>query len=62
MPRGVKNMQVKTFLWTMGAGIAVGAAAAIVLPKNRQVQKAVSMAADTVENAATQTKDYISKQ
>lgn len=55
-------MQVKTFLWTMGAGIAVGAAAAIVLPKNRQVQKAVSMAADTVENAATQTKDYISKQ
>lgn len=55
-------MQMKTFLWTMGAGIAVGAAAAIVLPKNRQVRQAVSMAADTVETAATQTKDYINKQ
>lgn len=54
-------MQVKSFVLTMGAGIAVGAAAAIVLPKNRQVRQAVNMAADTIENAAVQAKDYVSR-
>lgn len=59
--RGVRMMQVKTFLITMGAGIAVGAAAAIVLPKNRQVRHAVNMAADSIENAAVQAKDFVAR-
>lgn len=43
----------------MGAGIAVGATAAILLPKNRQVQRMVSMAADSIETAASTAKDYV---
>lgn len=52
-------MQMKSFVWTLGAGIAVGATAAIMLPKNRQVKRAVSSAADSIENAVTQTKNYV---
>lgn len=55
-------MQVKSFIMTMGAGIAVGAAAAIMLPKNKQVKQAVSTAADSIENAVSQAKDYVCKE
>lgn len=52
-------MQMRSFVWTLGAGIAVGAAAAIMLPKNRQVKQAVSTAAESIESAVTQAKDYV---
>ncbi len=52
-------MQVKSFLWTMGAGIAVGATAAMVLPKNRQVKRAVNTAANSIENAVSQARDFV---
>lgn len=52
-------MQMKTFVWTLSAGIAVGAAAAIVLPKNKQVKQAVSTAADSIGTAVSQVKDYV---
>lgn len=57
--RGVEKMQVKSFLWTMGAGIAVGATAAMVLPKNKQVKQAVNTAANSIENAVTQARDFV---
>lgn len=50
-------MQIKSFLWTLGLGMAGGVAAAVLLPKNPQVKQAVTKAADAVENAATQAKD-----
>lgn len=52
-------MQVKSFLWTMGAGIAVGATAAMMLPKNKQVKQAVNSAANSIENAVSQARDYV---
>ena len=55
-------MRMSSFVWTLGAGIAVGAAAVIVLPKNRQVRRAVSMAADSIETAVSQAKDYVCRQ
>lgn len=57
--RGVTKMQVKSFLWTMGAGIAVGATAAMMLPKNKQVKQAVNSAANSIENAVSQARDYV---
>ena len=54
-------MRMSSFVWTLGAGIAVGAAAAIVLPKNQQVRHAVSTAADSIETAVSQAKDYVCK-
>lgn len=52
-------MQVKSFVWTMVAGIGVGATAAMVLPKNRQVKKAVNTAANSIENAVSQARDFV---
>lgn len=52
-------MQVKSILWSMGAGIAVGATAAVVLPKNKKVKQAVNSAANMIENAVTQARDFV---
>lgn len=52
-------MQVKTFLWTLGLGMAGGVAAAVLLPKNPQVKQAVNKAADAVETAAESAKETL---
>ena len=42
-------MQVKSFLLTMGAGIAVGAIGAMMLPKNSEVYQFTNDAASTIK-------------
>lgn len=49
-------MTIKSFALTLGLGMVGGAVAAAVLPKQPQVKKAVSKAADTVENAVETAK------
>ena len=53
-------MTIKGFVLTLGLGMVGGAVAATVLPKQPQVQKAVSKAADAVENAAETAKNALS--
>ena len=45
-------MQMKSFLLTMGAGIAVGALGAMMLPKNSEVYQFTSDAANTIRQEA----------
>ena len=45
-------MQVKSFLLTMGAGIAVGALGAMMLPKNSDVYQFTNDAASTIKQEA----------
>ena len=45
-------MQVKSFMLTMGAGIALGALGAMMLPKNSEVYQAAQAAADTIRTEA----------
>ena len=45
-------MQVKSFLLTMGAGIAVGALGAMMLPKNSEVYQFTNDAASTIKQEA----------
>lgn len=52
-------MQVKSFLLTLGLGMAGGAAAVTLLPKKPQVRQAVTKAADTIENAVESAKDSL---
>ena len=49
-------MTIKGFALTLGLGMVGGAVVATVLPKQPQVKKAVSKAADTVENAIDSAK------
>lgn len=53
-------MQVKTFVLTMGAGIAVGMLGALMLPKNSEVYRFTKNAADTVKSEAEKVIDTIS--
>lgn len=52
-------MTIKGFALTLGLGMVGGAVAAAVLPKQPQVKKAVSKAADTVENAVESAKNAL---
>lgn len=52
-------MTIKGFAFTLGLGMVGGAVAATVLPKQPEVRRAVSMAADTVENAVESAKTAI---
>ncbi len=52
-------MQVKSFLLTLGLGMAGGAVAAAMLPKQPQVKQAVTKAADSIENAVESAKDSL---
>ena len=45
-------MEMKSFLAAMGAGIAVGALGAMMLPKNSEVYQAAQAAADTIRTEA----------
>lgn len=49
-------MTIKGFAFALGLGMVGGAVAATVLPKQPQVRSAVSMAADTMENAIESAK------
>ncbi len=49
---GDETMQVKSFLATMGVGIAVGALGAMMLPKNSEVYQTVNTAAKTIQQEA----------
>lgn len=50
-------MQVKTFITTMGIGVAAGAAAILFMPKNSQAYKKVDQAAQTIKEEATRIVD-----
>ncbi len=45
-------MQVKSFLLTMSAGIAVGALGAMMLPKNSEAYQFTNDAANTIKQEA----------
>ena len=49
---GDETMQVKSFLATMGVGIAVGALGAMMLPKNSGVDQTMNTAAKTIQQEA----------
>lgn len=46
-------MQVRSFLLTLGLGMAAGGAVALMLPQQSQVRKKAQKAVDTVEQAVT---------
>ena len=56
-------MQVRSFLLTMGAGIAVGALGAMMLPKNsevyKQTKKATKQAANAIKREAESAIDSL---
>ena len=52
-------MTVKGFVLTLGLGMAGGAVAAAVLPKQPCVRQAVSKAADSVETAVEAAKNVV---
>ena len=45
-------MKVRSFFLTMGAGVAVGALGAMMLPKNSEVYQATKKAAKAIEREA----------
>lgn len=45
-------MQVRSFLLTLGLGMAAGGAAMLLLPPQSPVKKTAQKAADTMEQAA----------
>ncbi len=42
-------MQVKSFLFTLGLGMAAGGAAMLMLPQNSKARKGAQKAVDTME-------------
>ena len=60
--KGDEHMQTKSFLLTMGAGIAVGMLGALMLPKNSEVYRFTKSAADTVKTEAEKVIDSLSEQ
>ncbi len=55
-------MQMKGFAITMGVGAAVGAVAAMMLPRQSKARRMVNKAADAVEDTARQVADKVSKE
>ncbi len=45
-------MQIRSFFLTMGAGVAVGALGAMMLPKNSEVYKQTKKAANAIKREA----------
>lgn len=43
-------MEVKSFAWTMGIGMAAGAAAALMLPRRSKARRVAQKAVDSLEN------------
>ena len=52
-------MQVRSFLLTMGAGVAVGALGAMMLPKNSEVNKTTKQAAKAIKREAESAIDSL---
>ena len=50
--KGGNAMKVRSFFLTMGAGVAVGALGAMMLPKNSEVYQATKKAAKAIEREA----------
>ena len=55
-------MQMRGLAITMGIGVAAGAVAAMMLPKQSAARKLVNKAADKVENAVQTVTDKITKE
>lgn len=53
-------MQLRSFLMTMGAGVAVGALGAMMLPKNSELYQSASSAASTIKREAEKAIDALS--
>lgn len=53
-------MQVKSFLATMGIGVAVGALGAMMLPKNSEVYRVANSAAKTIQQEAEKAVNAVS--
>lgn len=53
-------MTVRSFFLTMGAGVAVGALGAMMLPKNSDVYRMTKQAAKTVQQEAEKAAQAIS--
>lgn len=58
---GDEFMKMGSFLATMGAGIAVGALGAMMLPKNGEVYKLTKGAANTIKREAENVIDSMSE-
>ena len=54
------KMQVKSFVLTMGAGVAIGALGAMMLPKNSDAYRMTKQAAKAIQNEAEKAVDAIS--
>lgn len=54
-------MQMKGWALTMGIGAAVGAVAVMMLPRQSTARKLVNKAADSVESAAQQVTNKLTK-
>lgn len=52
-------MQLRSFLMTMGAGVAVGALGAMMLPKNSELYHSASCAANTLKHGAEKAIDAL---
>lgn len=50
-------MKAKSFIITLGAGMAAGAVVAMMLPQQNCVRKAAQQAADKVEQAVSSVTD-----
>ena len=48
-------MEVKSFAVTMGAGMALGAAAIMMMPRQNKVRRAVEKTANKIENRIEDT-------
>ena len=57
--KGETHMQVRSFLLTMGAGVAVGALGAMMLPKNSEVYKTTKQAANAIKREAESAIDSL---
>ena len=52
-------MQMRSVVMSLGLGLIAGVAAAAVLPKNPQFKRVVNQAADSIETAVEDTKDFV---
>lgn len=57
--REMKQMQIKSFLVAMGAGVAVGALGAMMLPKDSTVYQMTNDAAKTIRREAEKAIDSV---
>ena len=52
-------MQIKVWAITMGLGVAAGAVAVLMMPKNNPARKLAAQAANKVEDAAWKVSDKL---